>query len=264
MAEKRYYWLKLYDDFFTSKRIKKLRSIAGGDTYTIIYLKMQLKALKSEGYLYFDGVMNDFAEELALDLDEKVDDVKITINYLSSVGLLESNAEGAEYKLTYMENVTGSESASTQRSRQLRMRRKEKMLQCNADATQLQQMRNVEIEKDIEIEKEKIKSIGNKSKRFVPPTLDEVITYVKERGNKIDPNKFYDYYTAADWKDSKGQQVRNWKQKCITWENHRSEPAQKLPDFENKTAQTKKEPQMTPEEAKEWYDNLIQELTNGK
>lgn len=108
------------------------------------------------------------------------------------------------------------------------------------------------------------KSIGTKTKRFVPPTLDEVIAYVKERGNKVDPQKFYDYYTAADWKDSKGQQVRNWKQKCITWESHRSEPAQKLPDFENKTAQTKKEPQMTPEEAKEWYDNLIQELTNGK
>ena len=33
---KRYYWLKLQDDFFKSKRIKKLRKIAGGDTYTII------------------------------------------------------------------------------------------------------------------------------------------------------------------------------------------------------------------------------------
>ena len=85
MAEKRYFWLKLYDDFFTSKRIKKLRSIAGGDTYTIIYLKMQLKALKTEGYLYFDGVMSDFAEELALDIDESPEDVKVTINYLMSV-----------------------------------------------------------------------------------------------------------------------------------------------------------------------------------
>ena len=37
---KRYYWLKLKDDFFTSKRIKKLRAMAGGDTYLIIYLKL--------------------------------------------------------------------------------------------------------------------------------------------------------------------------------------------------------------------------------
>ena len=46
MSENRYYWLKLKDDFFTSKRIKKLRNLAGGDTLTIIYLKMQLKSIK--------------------------------------------------------------------------------------------------------------------------------------------------------------------------------------------------------------------------
>ena len=53
---KRYYWLKLPDDFFRQKPIKKLRKIAGGDTYTIIYLKMLLISLKNEGKLYFDGV----------------------------------------------------------------------------------------------------------------------------------------------------------------------------------------------------------------
>ena len=50
-AQKRYYWLKLQDGFFTSKRIKKLRRLAGGDTYTIIYLKMQLLAMKTDGVL---------------------------------------------------------------------------------------------------------------------------------------------------------------------------------------------------------------------
>ena len=43
---KRYYWLKLPDDFFRQKPIKKLRRIAGGDTYTIIYLKMLLVYLE--------------------------------------------------------------------------------------------------------------------------------------------------------------------------------------------------------------------------
>ena len=66
---KRYYWLKLKDDFFTSKRIKKLRNQAGGDTYTIIYLKMQLLAMKTDGVLTWTGLEENFAEELALDLD---------------------------------------------------------------------------------------------------------------------------------------------------------------------------------------------------
>ena len=171
---KRYFWLKLYEDFFSSKRIKKLRALAGGDTYTIIYLKMQLKALKTDGYLYFDGIMNDFAEELALDIDESVDDVKVTINYLLSVGLIECNESTDEYCLTYMQNVIGSESASSQRSRECRARKKNKeALQCNNDATdtqricnKMQQVANVEkeIEKEIDIELEKEKENKELSK----------------------------------------------------------------------------------------------------
>lgn len=48
---KRYYWLKLHEDFFRQKDIKKLRQIAGGDTYTIIYLKMLLHSLSTSGKL---------------------------------------------------------------------------------------------------------------------------------------------------------------------------------------------------------------------
>ena len=161
MGEKRYYWLKLHDDFFTSKRIKKLRSLAGGDTYTIIYLKMQLKALKTDGYLYFDEVADDFASELALDIDENPDDVRVTIQYLISVGLMECSENGTEYCLTFMKNLIGSENAGTQRVRDHRAR--QKALHCNADVTEMKRLGNAEIEidiekeKDIEIDKEKEK-----------------------------------------------------------------------------------------------------------
>lgn len=155
---KKYFWLKLYNDFFSSKRIKRLRSLAGGDTYTIIYLKMQLKALKDDGYLYFDDVMDDFAEELALDIDENADDVRVTIQYLSRVGLLESGENGKEYFLPYVQTCIGSETASTQRSRLSRARKKEQeALQCNTDATPMQQIEtncNTEIEKEKELETE--------------------------------------------------------------------------------------------------------------
>ena len=45
---KRYYWLKLKNDFFRGKHIKMLRKIAGGDTYTIIYLKMIIPILSHQ------------------------------------------------------------------------------------------------------------------------------------------------------------------------------------------------------------------------
>lgn len=211
MAEKRYFWLKLYDDFFTSKRIKKLRSIAGGDTYTIIYLKMQLKALKTDGYLYFDGVMNDFAEELALDIDESPEDVKVTINYLMSVGLLETN-DGEEYKLPFLDNCIGSENASAQRVREHRA--KQKVLQCNTDVTEVKRVCNAEI--DIEKDKEIDKS---KSNKFTPPTLEEVKEYCSERNNNVDPETFINFYESKGWYVGKNK-MKDWKACVRTWENN--------------------------------------------
>ena len=148
--EKRYYWLKLKEDFFSSKRIKKLRGMAGGDTYTIIYLKMQLQAMKNGGVLEYTGLEPTFAEELALDLDEKPENVDVTVNYLLRCGLLETS-DDREYFVPYAVLNTGSESASTQRVRDHRAR---KALQCNADVTQVKRLGNAEIEKEKEIELE--------------------------------------------------------------------------------------------------------------
>ena len=55
-------------------------------------------------------------------------------------------------------------------------------------------------------------------KVFVPPTLEEVEAYCRERNSPVDAKQFYDYFTAGNWYDSKGQKVRSWKQKLITWE----------------------------------------------
>ena len=61
------------------------------------------------------------------------------------------------------------------------------------------------------------------TKRFTPPTLEEVEAYCKERKNNVDAKKFFDFYDAAEWVDSKGTPVKNWKQKVITWENSRKD-----------------------------------------
>ena len=126
---KKYYWLKLKDDFFTQPKIKKLRRIAGGDTYTIIYLKLQLLSLKNEGKLYFDGIEDTFAEEIALTIDEEVDNVNITLQYLKSQGLIEEVTED-EFVMTETERLIGSESESAERVRQYRER---KALQSDSD-----------------------------------------------------------------------------------------------------------------------------------
>lgn len=147
---KRYFWLKLHKDFFQRKEIKRLRKIAGGDTYTIIYLKMLLRSIMSDGKLYFDGLEDDFASELALDLDEKEENVQITIQYLLKSGLLEM-CSNEEYYLPDTKDSTGCETAVASRVRKHRER--QKALQCNTDVTQVKHLCNGEKEKDKELYK---------------------------------------------------------------------------------------------------------------
>jgi len=87
-SNRKFYWLKLKYDFFKQKEMKKLRKIAGGDTYTIIYLKMMLLSVKSKGKIYFEGLEDSFAEELALDIDEDPKNVEATVLFLKNENLL--------------------------------------------------------------------------------------------------------------------------------------------------------------------------------
>ncbi|MCD8011601.1 MAG: phage replisome organizer N-terminal domain-containing protein [Lachnospiraceae bacterium] len=146
---KRYYWLKLPDDFFRQKAIKKLRKIAGGDTYTVIYLKMLLVAMKQDGKIYFDGVENTFYEELALELDEEPEHVEVTVMFLLQQGLMRL-VDDSEYVLEECDKMTGSESASAERMRRLRDK---KASLCDIGVTEA--LRLGDGEKEIEIEKEK-------------------------------------------------------------------------------------------------------------
>ena len=228
---KRYFWLKLHKDFFQRKEIKRLRKIAGGDTYTIIYLKMLLRSIMSDGKLYFDGLEDDFASELALDLDEKEENVQITVAYLIKSGLLEMCSDD-EYYLPDAKDNTGTETAVASRVR--KHREKRKALQCNTDVTQVKHLCNGEIEKDIEKEIDKeidsSASTTTKRKRFEKPTLSEIKEYCIERNNNVDAQHFYDYYESNGWKVGKNS-MQNWQAAVRSWEKN---------SYTSTTKQTKK------------------------
>ena len=147
---KKFFWLKLKEDFFRDKWIKKLRRVAGGDTYTIIYLKMQLLSLKNEGLLFREDLNVEFHEELALEIDEDEQNVLFTLMYLQNNGLLEEVNEG-EFMLPDTIKAIGSESDSAERVRRHRQsKEQQKALQCNEQVT----ISNTEKEKEKEKEKD--------------------------------------------------------------------------------------------------------------
>ena len=66
------------------------------------------------------------------------------------------------------------------------------------------------------------------------PTREEVREYARSRNSPVDPDRFYDFYTADDdpakhWIDSKGHPVANWKQKLISWERRETDAGRSNP-----------------------------------
>ncbi len=201
MAEKRYYWIQLKEGFFKQKAIKKLRKIAGGDTYTIIYLKMLLVAVRQGNRLFFEGVEDTFPEELALELDEDTENVKVTLSFLEHQGLIRMIGED-EFLLLQCEEMVGSESESAGRVRRYR---EKKALQSNTGVTPLLQNGNTDIEKEIEkdTDKEKEKEKDICPKLNSEPEEPPIITLPLNTGAEYlifqcDIDTFAELYPAVD------------------------------------------------------------------
>lgn len=153
---KRFYWLKLKDDFFDSRKMKKLRKVAGGDTYTIIYLKLQLLSINNEGIIEFEGTDEDIYHQLALDIDEEIDDIKMTLAFCNANDLIEYVND--DVFLSEVPALIGSETASARRVRKHRRKRKAlqsngQALQGNSDVTKCNTEIDIDKDKEIEIEK---------------------------------------------------------------------------------------------------------------
>ena len=234
MKSQRYYWLKLHDDFFTDNSIKRLRKLAGGDTFTIIYLKLLLLSLKSDGKLYYEGLEEDFATQVALEMDEEADNVKVTLSYLMSRGILIQNTE-EEYELTTQKEMVGSESESARRMRRTRQLQKDVKISLPSESESAQCAHNVQdgshnVTLEIRDKREEIieeNNINNnivakvsqppaRTRKTIPPTIDEVREYCESHGYNIDPQHFIDYYTANGWMVGKNK-MKDWQAAVRTW-----------------------------------------------
>ena len=60
----------------------------------------------------------------------------------------------------------------------------------------------------------------NRKIDFIPPSLEEIKQYIEEKNINVDANQFFNFFDVANWIDSKGNKVKNWKQKLLTWANY--------------------------------------------
>ena len=93
----------------------------------------------------------------------------------------------------------------------------------NTQITHNQHTNNTQITLTKEIKKERNKELvvvmgkQPQQKKFIPPSVEEVREFCKERNNGIDAERFWHYYNSKGWKIGK-EPMKKWQSAVITWE----------------------------------------------
>lgn len=222
---KKYYYLRLKDNFFDSDELKILESMKDGYLYSNILLKLYLRSLKNDGKLVVNDRIPYNAEMLASVTGHQVGTIKQALSMFKELGLIEVLENGAIYMLD-IQNFIGKGSTEADRRRVY-----DRKITQEKELLKIESVRNlreisekstpeIEIEKEKELEIEldtKANKSPTKAKRFVKPTLSEIEQYCIERNNNVDAQHFYDYYESNGWKVGKNS-MKDWKAAVRTWE----------------------------------------------
>ena len=222
---KKYYYLRLKDNFFDSDELKILESMKDGYLYSNILLKLYLRSLKNDGKLVVNERIPYNAEMLASVTGHQVGTIKQALSMFKELGLIEVLENGAIYMLD-IQNFIGKGSSEADRKREYRQRIETDRTNVQTNLRQISEKSppeiEIELEKEIEIEKEidsSAKSTTTKRKRFEKPTLSQITQYCLERNNCVNAEQFYDYYESNGWKVGKNA-MKDWKACVRTWERN--------------------------------------------
>lgn len=186
-----YFWLKIDKKFFDNIFIKRLKTVPGGYTMTVIYIRLMLESLESDCILYYEGYFDNLKEELALKLDVSEDDIDMTMAYFTKCGLIQVD-EDKNAELPQAKALVESETNWANYKRE--QRKKAKLEEVQPSLT-ISNSCPTEIEKEIEIEIELEEEIEKKT--FSAPTA-EISNYYQKRIGVMDGQQYQiltDYLT---------------------------------------------------------------------
>lgn len=212
----KYYYIKLKDNYFDQDNIKVLESMKNGHIYSLIIIKLYLKASKTDGQLmmtqripYDPNNVGVLANVIGHDIDHVKEAIRLGVE-LNLIKVI----DGKEIWMTEIQNMIGQSSTEADRVRLYRKKLDVKELS-NPDDVQMYDKCTPELEKEIEKELETKKE--KRENRFCKPSLQEVEEYCKERNNGINAEKFISFYDAKGWMIGKNKMV-DWKGAVRTWE----------------------------------------------
>lgn len=160
---KKYYWLKLKNDFFEDDTIQFIEEQENGYKYVNFYLKLCLKSLKSDGTLIRlvgETLIPYDVKSLAKLTNTDVDIVRVAMDLFKKIGLIKVYDSGEIY-LTQIKEMIGSETEKAQIMRKTRARKS-----IGNNVTRMLPECYTEIEKEIDIDIDKEKEKENKRKTY--------------------------------------------------------------------------------------------------
>ena len=152
---KKYYYLKLKENFFESDEAIVLESMPDGYIYSNILLKLYLRSLKNNGLLMFNNLIPYNTQMLATITRHQVGTVEKAIQIFQQLKLIEVLDNGALY-MTNIQNFVGKSSSDADRKRANYKKVKQlgQMSEKSPEISPPEIEIEIEIEKEIELEKE--------------------------------------------------------------------------------------------------------------
>ena len=212
---KKYYYLRLKDNFFDTDEMKILESMKDGYLYSNILLKLYLRSLKNDGRLVFNDRIPYSADMLSSITGHQVGTIKQALSIFKDLGLIEILDNGAIYLLD-IQNYIGKGSSEADRKREYRQRIESERTNVQTNLRQIS-TRDRDRDRDIYV----VDKPQQTRTYFKPPTLEEVKAYCLERNNNIDAEYFIDFQEARGWVLSNGKKMKDWKATIRTWEKNK-------------------------------------------
>lgn len=204
-------WFKHTTDVNLDAKKKKLLMRYGVNGYGLFYYCVEIIAgcFTSENITF---ELEHDSQIIAHDLKMDSAVVEEIMKYCIGIGLFQFNNRSE--KIVYL-GLMDQIDNSTSQSAYI------KNLKCSENFKQLK-------DSDSRVDKSRVDKSKTRARRdFIPPTIEEVKAYIVEHNYSVDPVQFFNYYNESGWKDARGNPVRNWKQKIITWHGRAKKDAQK-------------------------------------
>ena len=236
---RKYYYLKLKENFYNSETMVILESMQDGLLYSNLLLKMYLMSLKSGGILMLNDHLPHTPQTIATFTRHQVGTVERALKVFLEFGLVEILTDGAYY-MADIQLLIGQSSTEGERKKKERMRLKRQKLLPSGGADICPPYSQGDIcppeirDKRLDIRDKSIENryIGvcaqaelddtqthtkkKKTTRFVPPTVEEVKQYCEENNYKLDAQRFVDFYESKGWMIGKNK-MKSWQAAVRTW-----------------------------------------------